>query len=109
MRVSRIRPGTVRIYIRPVGLPVESLGQVECFLAERYLPVLSTQALESRVDQDRAAACALSMRHVQTIYVPSDETCFTLFEAPSLDLVTEANDRFRLGFRRVAPAIAISS
>ena len=40
---------------------------------------------------------------------PSDETCFTLFEAPSLDLVTEANDRFGLGYRRVVAAIAISS
>jgi len=92
-----------------VGLPAESPGQIGCFLAERYLPVLSTQALASRVDQDRAAACALSIRHVQTIYVPSDETCFTLFEAPSLDLITEANDRFGLGYRRVVPAVAISS
>ena len=51
----------------------------------------------------------MSIRHIQTIYVPADETCFTLFEAGSLELVTETSDRFGLGYRRVVSAIAIGS
>ena len=79
------------------------------FLAERYLPLHSPEALASQVDQDRAAARAMSIRHIQTIYVPADETCFTLFEAASLELVTQTSDRFELGYRRVVPAIVTGS
>ena len=79
------------------------------FLAERYLPLHSPEALASQVDQDRAAARAVSIRHVLTIHVPADETCFTLFEAASLELVTQTSDRFELGYRRVVPAIVIES
>jgi hypothetical protein len=79
------------------------------FLAERYLPRQSPEALASRVDQDRAAARAVSIRHVLTIHVPADETCFTLFEAASLELVIQTSDRFELDYRRVVHAIVIGS
>ena len=39
----------------------------------------------------------MSIRHVLTIHVPADETCFTLFEAASLELVTQTSDRVRTG------------
>lgn len=79
------------------------------FLAERYLPFQTPEALASQVDRDRAAARAMSIRHVLTIHVPADETCFTLFEAASLELVTQTSDRFELGYRRVVRAIVIGS
>jgi hypothetical protein len=79
------------------------------FLAERYLSASTSEALGPLVDRDRAAARAVSIRHIQTIYVPVDETCFTLFEAPSLELVSETSDRFGLGYRRVMAAIVIGS
>ena len=79
------------------------------FLAERYLPATTREALASQVDRDRTAARAMSIRHIQTIYVPADETCFTLFEAASLEQVTETSDRFGLGYRRVVAAITLDS
>jgi hypothetical protein len=80
------------------------------FLAERYLTKLADeQELASLVDRDRAAAAAMSVRHVQTIYVPADETCFTLFEAASAELVAAASDRFGLGFRRICRAVTVHS
>jgi hypothetical protein len=80
------------------------------FLAERYLPGATTeQELVSLVERDRAAAAALPVRHVQSIYVPADETCFTLFEAPSADMVTAACDRFGLGYRRICRALTVFS
>ena len=82
-------------------------GRAGQFLAERYLSALAPEALASQVDHHRAAARAMSIRYIQTIYVPADETCFTLFEAASLELVTETSDRFGLGYRRVVSAIAI--
>ena len=91
-----------------MDLPGEP-SQAGRFLAERYLPAPTAEALASLVDRDRAAARAMSIRHIQTIYVPADETCFTLFEAPSLELVTETSDRFGLGYRRVVAAITLDS
>ena len=83
---------------------------MELYLAERYLTELANeQDLVSLIERDRVAAAAMSIGHVQTIYVPADETCFTLFEAPSADLVAAASDRVGLGFRRVCRAIAIYS
>ena len=89
--------------------PQENIRAAVHFLAERYLPLQTPQALASQVDQDRAAAHAMSIRHIQTIYIPADETCFTLFEAASLELVIQTSDRFELGYRRVVPAIVIGS
>ncbi len=108
MRVSRIRPGTIRPYRCPVNLPGEP-SRAGRYLAERYLPAPTPEALASHVDHDRTAARAMSIRHIQTIYIPADETCFTLFEAASLELVTETSDRFGLGYRRVVPAITLDS
>jgi hypothetical protein len=36
-----------------MGAPVENVGSISRFLAERYVPVLSTDALEAQVDRDR--------------------------------------------------------
>ena len=91
-----------------MDLPGEP-SQTGRFLAERYLSATTREALASQVDRDRAAARAMSIRHIQTIYVPADETCFTLFEAASLEQVTETSDRFGLGYRRVVPAPPIGS
>jgi hypothetical protein len=71
--------------VNPPGQP----SRAGRFLAERYLAVT--------IGRDRTAARAMSIRHIQTIYVPADETCFTIFEAASLELVTETSDRFGLG------------
>jgi len=78
---------------------------VQCFLAERYMAHVSKEALLSAVEGDRFAAEASSMRHVQTIYVPDDETCFTLFAAHSARAIDESSRRFELGYRRIMLAL----
>ncbi len=79
------------------------------FLAERYYPEPSTQeAIAALAESQCAAARAMNIRHIKTIYVPADETCFTLFEAPSRERVVEASERFALGYNRIMPAIAVS-
>jgi Nickel responsive protein SCO4226-like len=82
---------------------------MDSFLAERYYPEPSTrEAIAALAESHCAAARAMDMRHIRTIYVPADETCFTLFEAPSRERVMEASERFALGYNRVMPAIAVS-
>jgi len=79
------------------------------FLAERYYPEPSTrEAIAALAESQYAAAHAMDIRHIKTIYVPADEMCFTLFEAPSRELVIEASEQFALGYDRVTPAIVVS-
>jgi hypothetical protein len=79
------------------------------FLAEKYLPATMALDLDAVVDYERAAARVASIRHVRITYAPSDETCFSLFEAPSLETIQQANDRFQLGYRRVTEVLEIQS
>ena len=104
MRDSRIRPYTVSPYSHPVGHIGEDPGPIGCFLAERYPPVSAAEALAYQVGHDRVAR----VHHIHPSN-PADETGFTLFRATSLEPVTETNDTFGLGDRRVVPAITISS
>lgn len=97
-----------RTYRQVVGAPEVIPDLLELFMAERYLPASTPETLAAEVERDRAAARAMAIRHLQAIYVPADETCFSLYEAPSAEFVTEASDRFALGYRRVLPAISIS-
>lgn len=61
-----------------------------------------------------AAAAELSdegvrVRHLRTIFVPEDETCFHLFEADSAEAVGAAGDRARVAFGRIAQAVEIEA
>jgi hypothetical protein len=79
------------------------------FLAEKYVPAKLVVDLAAVVEHDRAAARVASIRHIRTTYVPGDETCFSLFEAPSLETIQRANARFELGYRRVTAVFEIQS
>jgi hypothetical protein len=79
------------------------------FLAERYYPEPSTrEAIAALTESQCAAARTMDIRLIEAIYVPGDETCFTLFEAPSRERVMEASERFALGYNRVMLAIMVS-
>ena len=89
-----------------IARPVE---WTECFLAERFVPRSASASLERLVSADWAAAHTMSMDVLRTIYVPDDETCFTLLAAPTLGVVTQASDRFHLEYGRILAAISIRS
>lgn len=78
------------------------------FLVEAYTPEAAAIAeIEARV---RRAAEDLSqtgtpIRHLRSIFVPQDETCFHLFEAPSAEAVREATQRARLAPQRIVEAL----
>jgi hypothetical protein len=48
------------------------------------------------------------VRFLRSIYVPEEDTCFCLYEAPSVDAVRQAAGRAHLDFERVAQAITQS-
>jgi hypothetical protein len=80
------------------------------FLVERYVARESAGTGWS-VERVRAAAQELSregspVRHLRSIFVPEDETCFDLFEAGSIELVRAVVGRAALPFERIALALS---
>lgn len=80
------------------------------YLVELYLPRSSGD--EARVAGQRARAAAeelsregVPIRCLRTTFLPDDETCFHLFEAPTAAAVEEVVRRATLGRARIVPAI----
>jgi hypothetical protein len=79
-----------------------------CFLAERYQPRGTTSdALAARVAAEREAANGRLIGLLQAIYLPDDETCFTLFDAATPDAVQQASDSLHWEYSRVLSAISV--
>lgn len=80
------------------------------FLVELYLPrgTLSDaeQAAEcARAGAEEASCGGPAVRHLQTIFLPADETCFLLYSARSADAAREAAVRSKLCVERVSEAV----
>ena len=80
---------------------------------ERYVAAVPADGVLDAVAGDgevarTSEARGVPTRHVRTIYVPADETCFSLFEAPSEDAVRDANVRLGLPFTRITEAIDVT-
>jgi hypothetical protein len=82
------------------------------FIVERYLPAVRQGELAAAVDHDQRTAdemtaAGIPTRHLSTIYVPSDESCFSLFDAPSADALRQAQERAGIGFERIVEAVQL--
>jgi Protein of unknown function (DUF4242) len=80
------------------------------FLVELYVSRTDAVAAEQGAERARLAAEQLTregtpVRYLHSIFVPEDETCFFLCEAPSVEAVREAARRADLRFERIAEAI----
>jgi Protein of unknown function (DUF4242) len=83
------------------------------FLVELYVSRANAGAVENGAERTRLAAEALTregtpVQYLRSIFVPEDETCFFLCEAPSAKAVHEAVRRAALPFERIAEAVAVS-
>jgi uncharacterized protein DUF4242 len=54
----------------------------------------------------RAAAEGTSVRYVQSIFIPADETYFHLLEGPSAEAVREVADRAEVCCNRIVEAVS---
>jgi len=81
------------------------------YLLELYVARTDGRAFERGAERGRSAAEELTrqgtpVRHLRSIFVPEDETCFYLYEAPSVEAVQEVARRAALSFERVMPAVS---
>ena len=79
------------------------------FLVETYVARDDPGTAREHAERSERAAAELSgdgrdVRCVRSIYVPEDETCFLLFEAPTIETVHEAIDRAGLRCEHVSAA-----
>jgi Nickel responsive protein SCO4226-like len=87
-----------------------TVADVTEFLLELYVSRGDSAAAERGAEQARLGAEALvregvPVRYLGSMFVPEDETCFYLYEAPSADAVREAARRGQLAVARVVRAI----
>jgi len=80
------------------------------FLVEVFAPRLAAVDLAAAEERARAAAERVSgknvaVRYLRATYVPEDETCFYLFEAPSAEFVAQASVVAGLGDGRIVEAL----
>src|SRR5438093_9971852 len=80
------------------------------FIVERYLPAARQAEVAAAVDHDRRAAermtaVGVPARHLSTIHIPSDESCFSLFDAPSADALRQAHERAGIDYERIVEAV----
>lgn len=83
------------------------LAIVSLYLVEAYASRTSTTGdLRSRAAgaADALAAMGIAVRHVTSILVPSDETCFHVFEADSAETVRRVADAAGIPTPRIMEA-----
>jgi sirohydrochlorin ferrochelatase len=76
------------------------------YLVESYVPKVDELDWRRAALRAREAAAAVSdVGYVRSLFVESDETCFHVFEAPSLEAVVEASRRAGLTDSRIVPVL----
>jgi hypothetical protein len=84
------------------------------YVVERDLPDFTAEQLGAAATRAQAAANEMSrlgvpIRYRRSIYLPSEEKCYCLFEGESADAIREVNERAGLPFNRIMEAIYIDS
>jgi hypothetical protein len=79
------------------------------YLVERDLPGVTMEDLAAaqkraiRVGMDLTAE-GREVRYIRSTFVPGEQKCMCLFEAPNPEHVREANERAEIPFTRIVPA-----
>ena len=84
---------------------------VSVFVVERFLPRLTgTDVSEhARRETEVVAAGRADIHHLRTVYLPDDELCLSLFEAPSIEALRRVNDQAGMAWERITAAIDVET
>lgn len=75
------------------------------FVVERYVPATASPDAVTGDVAVGISTHAPHIRHVRTWFLPADETCFSLFEAPSAAALKAAGDAAGVRYSRITEAI----
>lgn len=84
------------------------------FLAERYVSAANAElacleASRASAASREAAEGEATVRYLGSTLIPSDETCFAFFEAPSAEAVRRLLERAQLPYDRIVEAVRIGT
>jgi hypothetical protein len=84
----------------------------QTYLLERFMPAGSLAELEGFVSRARAATAAPSEHAVRvsplwSVYVPAEELCLCVVQAPSREAVERAAARSGVTFERIIEVVAL--
>ena len=80
----------------------------QTFVVERYLDGLTRDEIDQilfRCNESLPEFTKRGVRHVESILIPGDETCLSVFEGPDAETVRAANTACRLPTGRVLAAV----
>lgn len=88
------------------------LGRMATYLVEAYATKLDDLRIRGLAAGARAAARAMTrngapVSYLGSIFVPEDETCFHLLEAPSPEVIRQARGHGSFAFERIVEAIEL--
>lgn len=88
-----------------------SVGNVATYMIETYLSRSRAAELEPASSRLRAAVAAVRpsggpLRYVRSFFVPEDEMCFHVVEAPSIEATLELSRRAGISPERIVEAQA---
>ena len=92
--------------MRAVGHPGDD-RTMNVFAVERFLVGWSREEIDDLIGRTADAAGRMEaddVHYLESIVVPSDETCLSLYRAPDAAAVRAANQRCNLPFDRVLAA-----
>ena len=80
------------------------------YLVELYHPRPVGEGFAAAASRARAEAAAVAcaarrVRYVRSLFLPTDETCFHEFEAPSAEVLERAARRVGLPYDRIVEAV----
>ena len=93
-------------------IPQAADSDKTAYLVERYLPVAAADGLAASVARVAALCADLAdadrgVQYLQSAYLPSEDTCFCLFRAPSSDAVRQVNNDANFALDRITNAVLL--
>jgi hypothetical protein len=84
------------------------------YMVERYLPGVSAEEVLAAAGRAKETTARMSregvaVRYLRSTYLPFEESCFCLFEGPSVELVKSANEQAQIPFDRIVEAVHVAS
>lgn len=83
------------------------------YMVERDLPGIKMEQLAAAQKAAIQAGKELTaqgkqVRYIRSTFVPGDNKCMCLFEAPNPENVREANERAKIPFSKIVPAFDLT-
>ena len=83
-------------------------------MVERHLPGFTEAQLPAAAAAAKSSSAEMTqegtpIRYLRSTFVPGEDKCYCLFEGPSQEAVTEAQERAGLPYERIHEAVFVTA